>query len=309
MKILVAEDEPIARNKLVALLTKWGYEVLEAQDGRAAWEILQHADAPRLAILDWMMPEIDGLQLCRAVRQLAPEPYVYILLLTAKNRQADILAGLDAGADDYVTKPFDTHELQTRLRAARRILDLQSELLAACEARRLQAAYDALTGVLNRRTIIEGLQRELSRAQRDGLSVGVIMVDLDHFKRINDTYGHPIGDSVLRETVQRVQQELRAHDLLGRYGGEEFLVVLPGCSAEETKTIADRLRQCLADKPIDLPSGPLLITGSFGAASSTGGGADVDTLLRLADTSLYRAKHEGRNRVVLAEHETVLLNR
>jgi two-component system, cell cycle response regulator len=309
VKILIAEDDQVSRHGLVTLLTKWGYDVLEAEDGLTAWRILQREDAPHLAIIDWMMPEMDGLQICRGVRQRGPEPYIYVLLLTAKNRQEDVLAGLDAGADDYVTKPFDTHELQVRLCAARRILDLQSELLSACEARRLQATHDALTGVLNRRTIIEGLQREFARAQRDSLSIGVIMMDLDYFKRINDTYGHPVGDMVLCEAAQRVQQELRSHDLLGRYGGEEFLAVLPGCTAEETKKIAERLRQGLADRPLNFPGGRILVTSSFGVAASEGDGANVEALLQLADASLYRAKHEGRNRVVLAEHETVLLSR
>lgn len=307
MKILVVEDDQVSRHKLVTLLTKWGYGVLEAQDGLVAWNILQREDAPHLAIIDWMMPKMDGLQICRAVRQLGPEPCIYVLLLTAKNRQEDMLAGLDAGADDYVTKPFDIHELQVRLRAARRILDLQSELLAACEARRLQATHDALTGILNRRTIAEGLQRKLSRAQRDDLSVGVIMMDLDYFKRINDTYGHPVGSIVLREAVQRMQRELRSHDLLGRYDGEEFLAALPSCSSEDTKKVAERLRQCLADRPMNFPGGQILVTSSFGVAVSEGDGANVEALLQLTDVSLYRAKHEGRNCVVLAEHETVLL--
>jgi diguanylate cyclase (GGDEF)-like protein len=308
VKILVAEDEPVARLGLVALLTKWGYEVLEAQDGLAAWDILQCEEAPRLAIIDWMMPGMDGLQICRAIRQLASEPYLYILLLTAKNRQEDIIAGLNAGADDYVTKPFDTHELQVRLRAARRILDLQNELLSACEAQRQQATHDALTGALNRRTIVEGLTRELSRARRDGVSVSIIMIDLDHFKHINDTYGHPVGDKVLCEAVQRVQRELRSHDLLGRYGGEEFLVVLPGCASAHTEKVAERLRRCLADEPMNLPGGQVLVTSSFGVASSAGGVDDVGSLLQRADVSLYRAKREGRNRVVFGEHETVLLS-
>jgi diguanylate cyclase (GGDEF)-like protein len=299
VKILVAEDESVTRTKLVTLLSRWGYEVVETQDGLVAWDILQREDAPRLAIIDWMMPGMDGLQLCRAVRRCSSGSYLYILLLTAKNRQEDIVAGLDAGADDYVTKPFDAHELQIRLRAARRILDLQAELLSACEARRQQATHDALTGVLNRRTVVEGLQRELARAQRDRTSVGVILMDLDHFKRINDTYGHPMGDLVLREAVQRLQRELRAHDLLGRYGGEEFLVVLPTCSTAEAEKVGERLRQCLADTPMDLPDGPLMVTGSFGVVSSTGEGEDVDTLLRLVDASLYRAKREGRNRVIV----------
>ncbi|MGE0681782.1 MAG: GGDEF domain-containing protein [Candidatus Binatia bacterium] len=307
MKILVVEDESVTRGGIVALLKKWGYETVETDNGIAAWQVLQESDAPRLAIVDWMMPGIDGVQLCRTVRQRMPEPYTYILLLTARNEQEDIIKGLDAGADDYVTKPFDAHELQMRLRAGTRILELQNELIAARETRRQQATHDVLTGALNRRTVLEGLHRELSRAQREETSVGVILMDLDHFKLINDTYGHPMGDMVLREAVQRLRRELRSHDLLGRYGGEEFLIVLPGCPIAETVTVAERLRQRLASEPINLSDGQILLTGSFGVASLTEDSEQADTLIQMADASLYRAKHEGRNRVVSQEREVALI--
>lgn len=307
MKILVVEDESVTRGGIVALLKKWGYETVETDNGIAAWQVLQESDAPRLAIVDWMMPGIDGVQLCRTVRQRMPEPYTYILLLTARNGQEDIIKGLDAGADDYVTKPFDAHELQMRLRAGTRILELQNELIAARETRRQQATHDVLTGALNRRTVLEGLHRELSRAQREETSVGVILMDLDHFKLINDTYGHPMGDMVLREAVQRLRRELRSHDLLGRYGGEEFLIVLPGCPIAETVTVAERLRQRLASEPINLSDGQILLTGSFGVASLTEDSEQADTLIQMADASLYRAKHEGRNRVVSQEREVALI--
>jgi diguanylate cyclase (GGDEF)-like protein len=308
VKILVAEDESVTRGGIVALLKKWGYEVLATDNGLAAWHALQEPDAPRLAIVDWMMPGMDGAQLCKTVRQLMPEPYTYILLLTARHEQEDIIRGLDAGADDYVTKPFDAHELQVRLRAGTRILELQDELIAARETRRQQATHDVLTGAFNRRTVLEGLQRELSRAQREGTSVGVILMDLDHFKLINDTHGHPMGDMVLREAVYRLQRELRSHDLLGRYGGEEFLIVLPGCPIAETVTVAERLRQRLASEPIKLSEGQILVTGSFGVASSTADSENVEALIQTADASLYRAKHEGRNRVVYEEREVALIN-
>jgi diguanylate cyclase (GGDEF)-like protein len=308
VKILVAEDESVTRGGIISLLIKWGYEALETDNGLAAWQALQEPDAPRLAIIDWMMPGMNGAQLCRTVRQLRPEPYTYILLLTARNEQEDVVRGLDAGADDYVTKPFDAHELQVRLRAGTRILELQDELIAARETQRQQATRDVLTGTLNRRTVLEGLQREFSRAQRDGMSVGVILIDLDHFKLINDTHGHLMGDKVLREAVYRLQRELRSHDLLGRYGGEEFLIVLPGCSIAETVTVAERLRQRLASEPVDLPNGQVPITGSFGVASSTVEGDNVEALIQTADASLYRAKHEGRNRVACESWEVALID-
>jgi two-component system cell cycle response regulator len=269
---------------------------VETDNGLAAWQALRESEAPRLAMVDWMMPGMDGVQLCRTVRRFMPDPYTYILSLTAKNEQEDVIRGLDAGADDYVTKPFNAHEFQMRLRAGTRILELQDELITARETRRQQATHDVLTGALNRRTALEGLQRELSRAQCEETSVGVILMDLDHFKLINDTHGHPMGDKVLREAVYRLQRGLRSHDLLGRYGGEEFLIVLPGCPITETVTVAERLRHRLASEPIKLPGEHIFITGSFGVASSTVG-SDADALIRTADASLYRAKHEGRNRV------------
>jgi diguanylate cyclase (GGDEF)-like protein len=308
VNILVAEDEAVTRGGVVALLKKWGYEAVEADNGLAAWQVLQGPDAPRLAIIDWIMPGMDGAQLCRTVRQLMPEPYTYLLLLTARSEQEDVIRGLDAGADDYVTKPFDAHELQMRLRAGTRILELQDELIAARETRRQQATHDVLTGAFNRRTVLEGLQRELSRVQREGTSVGVILVDLDHFKLINDTHGHSMGDKVLREAVHRLQQELRSHDLLGRYGGEELLIVLPGCSIAETVVVAERLRQRLAREPIKLPDGQIFVTGSFGVATSTADGENSEALIQTADASLYRAKHEGRNRVVCEGCDVALIS-
>jgi diguanylate cyclase (GGDEF)-like protein len=282
------------------MLGKWGYEVITTDDGTAAWQALQRPDAPQLAILDWMMPGMDGLQVCREVRQLAREPYVYILLLTARSQKEDIIAGMEAGADDYLTKPFDVHELQVRLRAGQRILGLQAQLIAAREAQREQATHDALTGALNRGAIIERLRQELARAQREDAPVGIVMADLDHFKWINDTHGHLAGDMVLREAVQRMRNEIRPHDVLGRYGGEEFLLILPGCSAPEAVKVAERLRTCLAEETLVMADVQIPVTGSFGVTTAERGiGGDVDALLRAADTALYRAKQSGRNRVVL----------
>ena len=199
MRILVADDDTVSRRVLEAMLVKWGYEVVVARDGAEAWDVLQAADAPQLAILDWMMPNLDGPDVCRKVRSHSEIPYVYILLLTGRTQERDLIEGLEAGADDYLTKPFSAQELKVRLFSGRRILDFQTQVIAAREELRLQAIRDPLTGLFNRRYMEESLQRELHRAARTNLALGAVMIDLDHFKRFNDTWGHEAGDAVLRE--------------------------------------------------------------------------------------------------------------
>jgi diguanylate cyclase (GGDEF)-like protein len=301
VKVLIAEDDAVSRRLLEAMLTRWGYEVAVTRDGVEAWEVLQGTDVPSLAILDWMMPGMDGVEVCRKVRQHRQEPYVYLLLLTTKGRKEDIIEGLDAGADDYLTKPFDPHELQVRLRTGKRIVTLQAELIEAREALRMQATHDPLTGVWNRRAILEMFSNELARSRREGLPVGVAMADLDHFKRINDTYGHAVGDTVLCEAANRMRALLRPYDALGRYGGEEFLIVLPGCTPQDAVGLADRLRIAISHAPVKIPGGLLEVTGSLGiAATDPPAMLDATALIRAADAALYRAKGAGRNRVELA---------
>jgi PleD family two-component response regulator len=228
LQVLVAEDNPVFQSMLCGILERWGYAAVSVRDGETAWDILQSEHAPRLAILDWMMPGIDGVEVCRRVRTAGKEPYTYIVLLTARTESRDLVEAMDAGADDYLTKPFRNHELRVRLRAGRRILDLQEELLRAREALRLQATHDALTGLMNRSAILERLRNELSRSSRDRQPLAVLLADLDRFKLVNDKCGHLAGDAVLRESALRMKSALRRYDAVGRYGGEEFLLVLPG---------------------------------------------------------------------------------
>ena len=306
MQILIAEDDTITRRTLEALLVKWGYAVIVVRDGAEAWKILQGDAAPRLVILDWMIPGLDGIQICRQVRQRAAVPYVYILLLTAKGNQEDVINGLEAGADDYLTKPFHALELKARLRSGRRILELQQQLIAAREAFRLQATHDPLTGLWNHAAILDILQRELGRARRESNPLGIVMGDLDHFKRVNDTYGHLAGDAVLKEVAKRLSSSVRPYDSVARYGGEEFLIVAPNCDPGSGLNLAQRLRSSLDQKPIDLPEGLLPLTCSLGVA--VGGLAskdNSDSMLRAADDALYRAKANGRNRIELAAAEMV----
>jgi diguanylate cyclase (GGDEF)-like protein len=298
MQVLIADDDTISRRILANKLASWGYQVLAAKDGAAAWDMLMLPEAPRLAILDWMMPGLTGPAVCRELRRLRTEPYTYVLLLTSRTNKEDVVEGMGAGADDYVTKPFDDQELRVRLRAGRRILDLQAELVAAREALREQATRDPLTSVWNRYAILETLNRETSRAAREETPLAVIMADLDHFKQVNDRHGHLAGDAVLREAARRMQACVRSYDHVGRYGGEEFLAVLPGFSKTNALHLALRLRSAVADEPVEAGNLPIRITASFGVtAIEAGQAASPEALIRLADDALYQAKEAGRDRV------------
>jgi len=307
MKILIADDESVSRRMLQAMLEKWGYEVISLPDGDAAWERLKAADAPRLALLDWMMPGQNGVDVCRALRKHRPEPYTYILLLTAKDAKESVVEGLESGAEDYLTKPFNPQELKARIRVGLRLLDLEDNLVQAREVMRFKATHDTLTGVWNRGAILETMEKEIWRSRRENTSLGVLLVDLDHFKSVNDTYGHLAGDAVLQEVTRRVQNDIRPYDAIGRYGGEEFLVLLPGCSASETRDKADRLRDGILGLPIATTAGDLKVTMSIGGvATAEWPRESTNQILQMVDLALYGAKEAGRNRTVMAgkaEHE------
>ena len=299
MKILIADDSLLSRRLLEETLRSWSYDVVTASDGARAWQILSEPEAPVIAILDWMMPGHTGPELCRLVREKNTEPYTYIILLTSRNEKDDVVAGLDSGADDYLTKPFDRHELQVRLRAGKRIVELQQQLLTAREALREQATRDYLTRAWNRSSILEALARELSRSRREAHPVAVVLCDIDHFKLINDTWGHGVGDIALKEAARRMQESLRPYDALGRYGGEEFLMVLPNTNLNDAAWLADRVRLAVRDMEITTPEGhPVRVTCSFGVTAGMGGDITQEELIRIADQALYAAKREGRDRVV-----------
>jgi two-component system, cell cycle response regulator len=297
MKILVAEDDSITSHLLQALLTKAGYQPIAVDDGAQVLEMLDQPDRPRLMILDWMMPNVDGVEVCRAIRRNNSDHYVYLILLTVKGKQEEIVEGLEAGADDYVTKPFDFHELVARLRTGKRILELQDQLL-------IEATHDSLTGLLNRDAILDILRKESERALRSKSPLAVIMADIDHFKQINDTYGHLAGDAVLRGAAERMLGSIRSYDAVGRYGGEEFLIVAPGCDASDGAHMAERFRNSFSESAIDALGRPLSLTMSFGVAD-TSVGPKQDEILRAADIALYAAKRAGRNRVEICSQVKV----
>ena len=303
--VLVAEDNLVFRTLLRNLLAKWGYAVEIAKDGVEAWAALQAANAPRLVILDWMMPGLDGIQVCRRLRDAAREPYVYVLLLTGRTAAEDLVEGMEAGADDYLTKPFNAQELRVRLRAGRRIVELQEQLLSAREALRVEATHDGLTGLLNRTAILEVLRNECARAERERQPLGLLLVDLDHFKRINDGHGHLAGDAVLREAASRMRSVVRRYDALGRYGGEEFLIVLPGGDPAIARAQAERIRAALAERPFALMPEAVPVTCSIGVAAHAAPAVDDGpALIHEADLAMYAAKHQGRNRVEVFAPET-----
>ncbi|MBI5085901.1 MAG: diguanylate cyclase [Acidobacteria bacterium] len=299
MKVLVADDSLVMRRLLESTLSGWGFDVICAHDGCEALRVLLEPEAPQLAILDWMMPGMSGPDICKEVRERRTSGYTYILLLTSRGLREDIVEGMGAGADDYVVKPFDKHELDVRLRAGRRIIDLQQELLRVQEALREQATHDALTGLWNRASVLETLERESVRASRERRPLGVAMIDIDHFKQVNDQHGHQAGDAILKAFGARLTETMRPYDFLGRYGGEEFLAVVPGCDAAGLNSHAERMRAVVEAQPFVAGGAEFRVTASFGlSAKHPEEPIESERLLRAADDALYLAKRQGRNRAV-----------
>jgi two-component system, cell cycle response regulator len=296
MRILIADDEPVSLRMLERTLQRAGYEVTAVRNGRAAVAELCCPEGPRLALLDWMMPEFDGPAVCREVRSKRGQRHVHLVLLTSKNSKLDVVAGLESGADDYLIKPFDPEELKARLHTGRRILQLEDSLLEAREEMRYRATHDALTSLLNRGTIVELLAHELTRTRREHGCTIAVLGDLDHFKHVNDTHGHLVGDEVLREVAKRLLGSVRSYDFVGRYGGEEFLLVLNNCDVNKSMDRAEEIRSAVCRSPINTTQGALSITVSVGVIASRGRGIEtVEEFLCEVDRALYSAKGAGRN--------------
>lgn len=305
MKILVADDDPVSLRMIERMLQHIGYEVVTADNGRQAANILSAAGAPRLSLIDWMMPQLDGPGLCREIRDRSDDPYTYILLLTAKRSHEDVVIGLKAGADDYLTKPFHPAELEARLNTGRRILRLEDKLVEAREEMRFKATHDGLTSLWNRATILTLLRSELSRSMRERSAVSLLLCDIDHFKRINDSHGHLVGDEVLQVVSRRLLDAVRLYDAVGRYGGEEFLIVLTGCVDEDLRNRAEQVRIAISSFPIPTTSGPISVSMSVGAITIENWekALPIELFLKQADDALYQAKAAGRDKVVYADSQ------
>jgi len=291
MKILLVEDSYIERRKLGSYLTDWGLEHVGVGSGTEAIKLLEASDPPDMALLDWLLPGLDGIDVLRRIRKLSQGNYIYTVMLTAKNQKQDRLIAMEAGADDYLSKPVDAAELRSRIMVGKRILELQQSL-------RFAATHDFLTNLLNRSEILAALDREFARGGREGKPTTVILGDIDHFKRVNDTLGHAAGDEVLKEVARRLKVDLRPYDVVGRYGGEEFLIILPGCSVTAGSRRADSIRNLVGKDPIITPYGTVSTTISMGVTSTCcSRDRSVSEFLHEADVSLYAAKNNGRNRV------------
>ncbi len=298
IQVLVADNNPECQVALHRMLSNWAYDVTIAHDGLEAFSRLQSAGGPRLAVLDSKLPGLSAVEVCRRVRALNQLNYTYLLLLTDACPIEDLVVAMNAGADDYITRPFHAQEFRARLQAGSRIVRLQQRLAVAHEELYEQATRDSLTGLWNRSTIIQILETEIARACRAGGDVALIMADLDHFKQVNDGLGHMAGDTVLREATHRMSSLLRSYDSMGRFGGEEFLIVVPGCDLARSLAVAERLREVVACQPYTVNEVNCAATCSFGLAwSQCRVDTDANRLLREADTALYAAKNNGRNRV------------
>ena len=298
-RVLVADDEPISRLLICRALQRWGYEVEEATDGAQAWEILQKPGAPSLAVMAWILPVLDGPAICRRLRarDAGARGYTYVLLLTSRAESQDVVDGLEAGADDYLVKPVAPLQLRARLRVGQRILDLERHLRAEGARYESLAMHDPLTGIWNRGALLDAVSRELQRGRREHRCIGLVMVDIDRFKIINDTHGHAVGDEVIVETARRLQATIRGYDGLGRLGGEEFLMLISCRNQDEAVALAERLRLAIADEPFATAAGALAVTASVGVATSDKIGFERAVMMIAADKALYRAKERGRNRV------------
>jgi len=305
MKILLAEDIEVTRKLVKKILENKGYEVVEARNGQEAWEIFQkEKEKINIALIDWMMPRLTGLQLCKKIKATDVSGYIYVVFLTGKVDIDNVVEGLEAGADDYVTKPFDKRELVSRIDVGRRFIQLHQKLREAYQKLHILSITDGLTRILNRRALLERLEEELHRVGRENAFFCLIMLDIDHFKRVNDEYGHQAGDKVLVEVVNRVKSELRPYDIIGRYGGEEFVVGILGADRGMGFKKAEDFRRCVEEKEFKYSDKKLKITISLGITCQKIEGTKndipqlLDDLTKKADDALYKAKETGRNKVV-----------
>ncbi len=302
MRVLLADSDPDRLRQLEGWLRKWGYDVTPSRNGVDAWAKLEAERVPVIAILAWRMEGMLGIDVCRRLRLHPDLPTAYVLLLVDHRGQEDLLDGINGGADDFLLAPLEAVETRARIRTGARIVETELALKASQDALRVQSTRDGVTGSWNHASILDTLQKERERARRKSGSVGVVLADLDEFRKVNENLGHPVGDEVLREAARRLNSSVRPYDAVGRYGGEEFLIVLPGSDGLGARTVAERIREGFANRPVLTSAGPVPLTLSLGVAAEGGeAGGDGSALLLAAGSALARAQKSGRNRAALAD--------
>jgi two-component system, cell cycle response regulator len=306
MRILVASRPNSGRRLILRCLEDWGFDFTIAEQGDAAWRSLESQDASSLALLEWAIPGMSGLEVCERIRaRPQSDRYVYVIVLTTRKGRMDLLEATAAGADDYLRQPFDPSELKARLMLGKRIILLQKELIMARDSLRIAATRDSMTGLLSRTEIISFLRRHLARGRREGTPLGIILADLDHFKKTNATYGHAVGDAVLQEAARRFRSGLLRHEQIGRYEGDEFLLLLPGCDLAGSASRADTIRNLIGTQPTLTAQGPVDSTASMGVTfADTVSDIRLETLLETAEAALHKAKKQGGNRVEICQGTT-----
>lgn len=302
MKVLIADDDASTRIAVSRLVRKWGYEDIPVSDGNQAWELLGADNPPRIAVLDWMMPGLEGVEICRLLQEKPDDPFIYVILLTSKRETPDLVYALDNGAHDFVTKPVHPEELRSRIAVGRRLVESEDKLLRyahemerlAQERERLMLV-DPLTEAGNRRNAERHLGDNMARFQRNGEVFGILLLDVDNFKHLNDTRGHAAGDEVLIGLVNTLKNSVRTYDRVFRWGGEEFIVLLPNIQPEEVEKMGNRICTAVSGTPVEIGGQSLTITVSMGATYVRPTDT-IDTLLTRADRLMYESKKSGKNR-------------
>ncbi|KAA3628423.1 MAG: diguanylate cyclase [Proteobacteria bacterium] len=310
LRILIADDERVSRTLMMRVVESWGYQAVEAESGDTAWAILSAPNPPRIAIIDWMMPGIDGVEICRRLHNRTDAPLIYTILLTSKTDEQALVHALEQGAHDFQTKPANPGELRARLLVGRRLVESDDRLNESLARMEQMAATDSLTGAANRRHFIQLAEREIYRVQRTHSPLALLVMDIDHFKEINDSHGHVAGDAALCHLVAVCQLSLRRTDIIARFGGDEFVILLPECDPPTAIHTAERLRETVSSTPVPDKSGPFTMSTTIGVATCPAGSRkpeDLDALLRLADEALYEAKGAGRNRIATRSLESLAL--